>query len=78
MVGGLLVVFLGLFLVEQLGTWVWLLVSLPGVLLLVAGWRLHDRYVRCPRCYRVLSPPDRWSADLPDFCPYCGTDIRFL
>ena len=43
MVDGLLVVFLGLFLVEQLGTWVWLLVSLPGVLLLVAGWRLHDR-----------------------------------
>ncbi|MCI8526253.1 MAG: hypothetical protein HFF17_10105 [Oscillospiraceae bacterium] len=77
-VGGVLVAMLGVFLVSQLGSWWWLIVSLPGVPLIAAGYRLYERRVRCPGCGRVLATLGRYSMELPGFCPYCGKDIRFL
>jgi hypothetical protein len=50
-------------------------VVLPGLILMMIGYALHNRWVICPHCGAFLGEESRMIRKKPDCCPACGEDL---
>lgn len=50
-------------------------VVLPGLILMLVGYMLHNRWVLCPHCGAFLGEESRMIRKKPDCCPECGEDL---
>lgn len=50
-------------------------VVVPGVILMLLGYVLHNRWVICPHCGAFLGEESRMLRAKPECCPECGKDV---
>lgn len=50
-------------------------VVLPGLILMMLGYGLHNRWVICPHCGAFLGEESRMVRKKPEYCPECGEDL---
>ena len=50
-------------------------VVLPGLILMILGYGLHNRWVICPHCGAFLGEESRMVRKKPEYCPECGEDL---